>query len=77
MGNTARRARTIRLGADDPEEAIRAAGQIGDDRLQKSAGRRVNPESFTHGSAEQRIRWLRRGLEGGDPGACNTFKGDI
>ncbi len=75
--NTAQRAGSIRLAPDDPEEAIRAAGQIGDDRLQRAAGRRVNPESFTHGSAEQRIRWLRRGLEDGDPGACNTFKGEI
>jgi len=75
--NTAQRAKTIRLDGDDPEEAIRAAGQIGDDRLQRSAGRKVNPESFTHGSADQRIRWLRRGLEEGDPGSCNTFKGDI
>lgn len=75
--NVSQRAGSIRLEEGDPEEAIRAAGQIGDDRLQKSAGRRVNPESFTHGSADQRIRWLRRGLESGDPGDCDTFKGDI
>jgi len=75
--NTAQRAGTIRLDRGDPEEAIQAAGQIGDDRLQRSAGRKVNPESFTHGSADQRIRWLRRGLEAGDPGSCDTFKGDV
>jgi len=75
--NTAQRAKTIRLVPDDPEEAIRAAGQIGDDRLQRSAGRKVNSESFTHGTADQRTTWLRRGPEGGDPSACNTFKGDI
>ena len=42
-----------------------------------SAGQRVNPESFTHGTAEQRVRWLRRGLDAGDPGDCDTFKGDL
>ncbi|MFP5370208.1 MAG: neutral zinc metallopeptidase [Actinomycetes bacterium] len=75
--NVSQRAGNIRLDPGDPEEAIRAAGQIGDDRLQRSAGRRVNPESFTHGTSEQRIRWLRRGLESGDPGDCDTFRGDI
>ncbi len=75
--NTAKRAGTIKLATDEPEEAIRAAGQIGDDRLQRSAGRRVNPESFTHGTADQRVRWLRQGLADGAPSACDTFKGDI
>lgn len=75
--NTSQRAGTIRLDPNDPEEAIRAAGQIGDDRLQRAAGQRVNPESFTHGSAEQRIQWLRRGLASGDPGDCDTFKGGV
>jgi predicted metalloprotease len=75
--NAASRAGTIRLDANDPEEAIRAAGQIGDDRLQRSAGQQVNPESFTHGTSEQRVRWLRRGLDKGDPGSCDTFSGDI
>ena len=75
--NVSQRAGSIRLDPNDPEEAIRAAGQIGDDRLQKSAGQRVNPESFTHGTAEQRVRWLRRGLDSGDPADCDTFKGDI
>ncbi len=75
--NVSQRAGTIRLDEGDPEEAIRAAGQIGDDRLQRAAGRRVNPDSFTHGSADQRTQWLRRGLESGDPGDCDTFKGNV
>jgi len=75
--NVSSRAGTIRLDATDPEEAIRAAGQIGDDRLQRSAGQRVNPESFTHGTSEQRVRWLRRGLDKGDPSSCDTFTGSI
>lgn len=57
----------------DFEEGLRAAAAIGDDRLQRMAQGRVQPESWTHGSSEQRVRWLRRGLESGDPNACNTF----
>jgi predicted metalloprotease len=57
----------------DIDEAIRAAGAIGDDRLQKMAGQRVNPETFTHGSSEQRVRWFRRGFEGGTLESCDTF----
>jgi predicted metalloprotease len=59
------------LEPGDVEEGLRAAAAIGDDRLQKMAGRGVQPESFTHGSSEQRVQWLRRGLESGDPEACN------
>ena len=51
----------------DVEEGMTAASAIGDDTLQREAGARVSPESFTHGSSEQRMRWLRRGLESGDP----------
>lgn len=58
----------------DIEEAMRAANAIGDDTLMRSAGQRPVPESFTHGSSEQRMRWLRRGLETGDPGQCDTFR---
>lgn len=66
------RARGI-LEPGDVEEGLSAAEAIGDDRLLKRAGRRVAPESFTHGSAAQRREWLRRGLETGDPDACDTF----
>jgi uncharacterized protein len=62
------------LDTGDIEEGLNAAAAIGDDRLQRSAGRSVNPESFTHGSSEQRVRWFRRGLESGNPDACNTFE---
>ena len=62
-----------RLEPGDIEEGLRAASAIGDDTLQKAAQGRVVPESFTHGSAEQRMRWLKRGLETADPAACDTF----
>jgi predicted metalloprotease len=58
---------------DDAEEGMRTAAAIGDDRLMRDAGRDVAPESFTHGSSEQRTRWLRTGLDSGDPEACDTF----
>jgi uncharacterized protein len=61
------------LEAGDAEEALNAAASIGDDRIQRSAGARVSPESFTHGSSEQRVTWFRRGLQGGDMNQCNTF----
>jgi uncharacterized protein len=57
----------------DIEEALAAASAIGDDTLQRSAGRAVVPDSFTHGSAEQRQRWFRRGFESGTLDACDTF----
>ena len=66
-----------RLEPGDVEEGLRAAHQIGDDTLQRAGQGRVVPESFTHGSAEQRMAWLRRGLESGDPAACDTFSGAI
>jgi predicted metalloprotease len=61
------------LDPGDIEEALGAASAIGDDRLQKQAQGRVVPESFTHGSSEQRVRWFRRGLESGRPQNCDTF----
>jgi predicted metalloprotease len=61
------------LEAGDVEEGLAAAAAIGDDRLQQHAGRAVSPESFTHGTSEQRQDWLRRGLETGDVDACDTF----
>lgn len=61
------------LEAGDMEEAMRAANAIGDDTLMRSAGQRPVPESFTHGTSEQRMSWLRRGLQSGDPRQCDTF----
>jgi predicted metalloprotease len=57
----------------DAEEGLRAAAAIGDDRLQRQAQGRVAPESFTHGSSEQRVTWLRRGLDTGRVESCDTF----
>ena len=63
------------LEPGDAEEGLRAAASIGDDRLQRQAQGRVAPESFTHGSSEQRVEWLRRGMENGQMDRCNTFGG--
>ncbi|MBT8495202.1 MAG: neutral zinc metallopeptidase [Deltaproteobacteria bacterium] len=57
----------------DIEEALTAAAAIGDDALQKGAGRTVRPESWTHGSSADRQKWFKRGLRSGDPDRCNTF----
>ena len=62
------------LQEGDVEEGLRAAQAIGDDMLQKRAQGYVNPESFTHGTAEQRARWLRRGLQTGRIDQCDTFR---
>ncbi len=61
------------LEAGDVEEALTAASAIGDDRLQQQSRGYVTPDSFTHGSAEQRVRWFRRGLDAGQFDACDTF----
>ncbi|WP_371187980.1 neutral zinc metallopeptidase [Thalassotalea maritima] len=61
------------LEPGDLEEALTAAAAIGDDRLQKQAQGRVTPDSFTHGSSDQRVRWFRKGFEYGDFTLCNTF----
>lgn len=66
-------AKTGRLEMGDPEEALNAATQIGDDRLQKRAGVEVNSETWTHGSAEQRVRWFKKGFETGQLATCDTF----
>ena len=63
------------LEPGDVEEGLNAAAQIGDDSLQKRAQGYVVPEGFTHGSAEQRVRWFRRGIETGDLKQCDTFSG--
>ena len=62
------------LEGGDVAEGLGAAAAIGDDHIQRQAGRRVNPESFTHGSSAQRVAWFRRGLESGDPRQCDTFE---
>jgi predicted metalloprotease len=67
-------ARRGTLEPGDVEEGLRAASAIGDDRIQSMAGRGVHPESFTHGTSEQRSAWLRRGLDSGDPSQCNAFE---
>ncbi len=71
----AHRARNI-LEEGDIEEGLNAASAIGDDRLQRQSQGYVVPESFTHGSSEQRVRWFRIGLKSGTMDACNTFETD-
>jgi predicted metalloprotease len=70
--NSANQERKI-LEEGDVEEGLNAAAQIGDDRIQRRTQGYVVPEGFTHGSAEQRVRWFRRGLESGDLRQCDTF----
>ena len=65
------------LESGDLQEAIRAAEAVGDDRIQEASTGRVNPESWTHGSAEQRMAWFQRGFNEGDPTQCDTFSGGI
>ena len=62
------------LEGGDVEAAMTAATAIGDDRLQQQARGYVTPESFTHGSSQQRVRWFRRGLDSGQINQCNTFQ---
>lgn len=59
----------------DPEEALRAASAVGDDSIQKKSQGYVVPESFTHGSSQQRIQWFAKGFQTGDMRQCNTFGG--
>ena len=61
------------LESGDVESALGAAAAVGDDRLQKMATGHVRPETFTHGSSQQRMNWLRKGLDNGSIAACNTF----
>ena len=74
-GLWAQRANAARqiLESGDVEEALAAATAIGDDRLQKQSQGYVVPDTFTHGSSEQRVRWFKRGLEGGSLKQCDTF----
>ncbi len=71
-GYHAKRERNL-IEPGDFEAGLKAAAAIGDDRLQKMGQGYVQPESWTHGSSEQRMTWLRKGLETGDPKACDTF----
>ncbi|HEX5358031.1 MAG TPA: neutral zinc metallopeptidase [Aquabacterium sp.] len=73
--NHAQQARQI-IEAGDVEEAMNAAAQIGDDTLQRNASGHVSPESFTHGTSQQRMTWFKRGMESGDMRQCNTFAKD-
>lgn len=61
------------LDPGDLDEGLRAAAAIGDDVLQRSSTGVVRPDAFTHGTSEQRVRWLRAGYDAGDPSACDTF----
>ena len=70
-GNSA--AKRDLLESGDTEEGLRAAAAVCDDQIQKRSRGYINPESFTHGSAEQRMRWFRRGFETGDIRQCDTF----
>ena len=65
------------LDPDDLDEALTAASAIGDDRLQRRAGQDVVPDSFTHGTSAQRVKWFKRGFESGDITACDTFAGPL
>ena len=65
------------LEEGDLEEGLTAAAAVGDDRIQAAATGQINPETFTHGTAEQRASWFKRGFEDGDATACDTFSQDI
>jgi len=64
----------VQLDPKDVEDGLRAAASVGDDTLQKQSTGRVAPDSFTHGSSAQRMRWFRTGVTTGDPAACDTFR---
>jgi predicted metalloprotease len=71
--NHANQARNI-IESGDIESALKAATAIGDDALQQQSSGHVVPDSFTHGTSEQRVRWFKRGIDSGDIDQCNTFK---
>jgi len=65
------------LETGDIEEGLNAASAIGDDRLQQQSQGRVSPDSFTHGTSAQRVRWFRMGFDSGDTSACDTFAENV
>jgi predicted metalloprotease len=64
------------IDESDVQEGLRAAASVGDDRLQKMATGRVSPETFTHGSSQQRMHWFQKGLSAGEISACDTFRAE-
>ena len=64
----------VELDPGDLEEALNAAAAIGDDRLQRMSTGHVMPDKFTHGTSAQRVSWFKRGMDTGDPAACDTFR---
>jgi uncharacterized protein len=67
----------VEITRQDVADALEAAEAIGDDRIQEQAGMQVDPESWSHGSSEQRQEWFNRGFETGDIRLCDTFRGEI
>jgi uncharacterized protein len=77
VANALRTGLVEELTRADIQDALSAAAAVGDDRIQEKVQGRVTPEAWTHGSAEQRQSWFVRGLEGGNPNSCDTFRGRV